>query len=539
MTRTASSVDGDAVPALFGVSVVLLGLRLYAATHVGFGDSEALYAAWAAHPQPAYLDHPGLVGVVARAVGEGAVPTPLRAHLFTSVIATLVPWSVVAVARAAGAARRHATIAGIVVALVPEIAVGLFALTPDLVLAPLWLGATGLAIVGLKDSAGRNDARTGADGEGVPSSASAAALVGAGLLAGIAAAAKVSSLLLAGSLAVVYVLAARGRYGARASRGARTLWPWAGLGAGGVVLVPFFIYEAKLGFPMLRHRFVETQHGAGLALKNVAALVGGQLAYLSPVLAILAAFVAVDLVRRRNDDAAASVLFHAFALPLLPLFVLCVWSPVAEPHWLAPPLLALPIHAARRATDIPRLRRRFVVVGAAVAGLMTLAAHVYVLVPASARLLPRGADPKLDIASELYGWPQAIAAVREHMLLAATPVDPEGREVFVIGPHWTICAQLDAALAGVRVGCATPTPDDFDGWEPRARWRSADTVLFVTDARYPGDGAEQLPALARISQSRVRVLRGGVTTRVFDLYLYSRRSNASLEPTGGPSVSPR
>src|SRR6185503_15989138 len=48
------------------VSVVLLAVRLAAARVVGFGDSEALYACYALHPQPAYLDHPGLVGLFAR-----------------------------------------------------------------------------------------------------------------------------------------------------------------------------------------------------------------------------------------------------------------------------------------------------------------------------------------------------------------------------------------------------------------------------------------------------------------------------------------
>jgi hypothetical protein len=53
-------------------------------------------------------------------------------------------------------------------------------------------------------------------------------------------------------------------------------------------------------------------------------------------------------------------------------------------------------------------------------------------------------------------------------------------------------------------------------------------VLFVTDNRFPGDGAEQLPAHVRISQSRVRILRGGKTARIFELYLYERRAQGSL-----------
>ncbi|MDF2694910.1 MAG: hypothetical protein K0S65_3293, partial [Labilithrix sp.] len=374
--------------ALFAVSVVLLGLRLWAAARVGFGDSEALYASWAVHPQPAYLDHPGLVGLVARAIGEGGVPPPNRTHIVTAIVATLIPWLVVAVARAAGAEKRPAAMAGLVVAVVPEVAVGLFALTPDLLLAPLWLGAIGLAIAGLSPRA---------ETEGAASSAGSGALLGAGLLAGVAAASKVSGLLLFVALAVVYIQAARsGKDGVRA---ARSLWPWAGLLAGAVVVAPIAFYEAQLGWPMLRHRFVDTQTGAGLALKNLGALVGGQLLYLSPLVAVLAVLVARDLVRRRNDDIASRVLFWSFAIPIVPLVLLCIWSPVAEPHWLAPPLLALPIHAARRAGEtVSFLRRRLVTWAAGIAALFTVLVHLWVLVPAAARLVPAEADPKLDLA---------------------------------------------------------------------------------------------------------------------------------------------
>ena len=125
--------------ALLGLSVGMLGIRLYAAQVVGFGDSEALYACYAAHPQPAFLDHPALVGMVARVIGEGAIPTPLRVHAITSIVATLVPWLVFWTARALSIARGPAALAALVVAVIPETAVGLFALTPDLLLAPAWL----------------------------------------------------------------------------------------------------------------------------------------------------------------------------------------------------------------------------------------------------------------------------------------------------------------------------------------------------------------------------------------------------------------
>jgi hypothetical protein len=508
--------------ALVTISVVMLGVRLYAASVVGFGDSEALYATWAAYPQPAYLDHPGMIGVVARAIGEGAIPTALRVHAVTSILATLVPWLVFATARSLGAARGGAALAAIVVAVVPETAIGLFALTPDLLLAPAWVGALALVGIGLRGPAGSNR--------------SAAAFIAAGLLAGIACAAKVSGLLLVAALGATYLTVARAkvpdgdtaRAWTRARAAVRTLWPWAGIVAGLVTLIPIVFYEAKTGWPMLRHRFVDTQTGAGVALKNVAALVGGQLLYLSPVFALLAVLAARDLFRRRKHDPISRLLFFAFAVPLLPLVVLCVWSPVAEPHWIAPALLVLPIHAARRLGEAAVASRRGFVVAASIAAGLTVAVHAWVLVPALGRLLPANTDPKLDISNELYGWPTAIQSIKEQMASAGTPFDPEGREVVVVGAHWTICAQLSAGLPGVRVGCATPVRDDFDAWLPREQWRRAEHVLFVTDSRFPGDGAEQLPALVRTSQSRVRVLRGGRTARVFELFLYDRRAQGSL-----------
>lgn len=517
---------------LFVVSLFLFALRLYAATRVGFGDSEALYVCWAAHPQPAYLDHPGLVGLVARAIGGGSAPIPVRVHVVTAVTATLVPWLVVLAARAFGARSRPSMVAGLVVALVPEVAIGLFALTPDLLLAPLWLGALALAAVGLESPPG--ETRT------------AAAFLGSGLLAAVASAAKISGLLLVLALVATYASMLRSK-GPRSSA-VRTIWPWAGLATCFVVLAPIALFEARNGWPMLLHRLVDTQKDAGLALRNAGGLVLGQAAYLSPVVAWLAFGAARDLVRHRAYDARSKLAFYAFVVPLGPLALLTLWSRVAEPHWIAPALLSLPLHAARRASEpsaspseelapasegpAPSLRfihRRPLLVAISVAAAMTLAAHAWVLVPSSTRLLPAATDPKLDITSELYGWPSVLEATHEQLGNAATPMDPEGHEVVVVGPHWTICAQLAAGLPGVRVGCATPIPDDFDRWLPRDAWRRADRVLYVTDNRFPGDGAEQFPNLARTSQTRVSVLRGGRTARVFELYFYDRRASGANE----------
>lgn len=485
---------------LFGlVSLVLLAVRLYAAAHVGFGDAEALYACYALHPQPAYLDHPGLVGTVARIVGGGTAPSPLAAHVVTSVAATAFPWVVALACRASGASWQRAMAGGVVVALVPEIAVGLFALTPDLLCAFAWALCLAAAASGLR-------AR--------PSSAAAtAAFAAAGLLAGIATASKVTGLTLLVALPAAYAAAP-----ARAH--ARTIGPWAGLVAGMLVVAPVAVFEAHTGWPMLRHRLVDTQADAGLSLRNVGALVGGQLAYLSPLVAVLAVLALREQWRGRGD-AVGRLLLASTLVPLAVLLPLCLWSRVAEPHWIAPALLAL-VPAAARAPRVPA--RRLVIASAALGGLVVAGIHAWALTPLAIRLTPASADPRLDLTNELYGWPRVAAAARDEALAEWTPGTSPG-DVAIVGPHWVICAQLEAALRGaLPVGCDTPVRDDFDGWYPRARWRNADTIVWVTDRRFPQP--PELPDHIKLRSREVPIERDGRVVRVFEITVLARRAAA-------------
>ena len=495
--------------ALFAFSLLLLGARLYAAKTIGFGDSEALYASYALHPAPAYLDHPGLVGLFARAIGSGTVPTPLAAHFVTAMMATLFPWIVFAAARTMGASQDGGFAAALAVAVTPEIGVGLFAMTPDLLLALAWVFALGLAARGLTEKPS--------------SSIAAASFVAAGLLAGVGATAKVSGLLLLAAL--VWTYASRD-----ARSHAKTIWPWAGLLIGMIAFIPVVLFEARTGWPMLGHRFIDTQAGSGPSLLNVGKVLGGQLLYVSPLLAVLAVVAAVDLFRHRKDDVLAGMLFRSAALPFVILLPLCLWSRVAEPHWLAPPLLALPLHFARRfesATEdgsLFRARPRFSAAALWLAAILTAAAHAWVLVPNFTRMLPAAlkADPKYDISNELYGWNDALASIRDVV------AEQAGRGDFVVlGPHWVVCAQMHAGLgAQVRVGCATPIRDDFDTWEPRSQWQTADKVLFVSDNRFDVDLHTVLPNHVIARRSRVTVLRDGRIARTFTLTLLESRAHS-------------
>ena len=485
--------------ALVATSAVLLAVRLYAARRVGFGDSEALYAAYALHPQPAYLDHPGLIGVVARTIGGGTSPGAEQAHTVTAVAATLMPWALALACRASGASWRRAFVAASVVALVPEIAIGLFAMTPDLLVALAWTGAVACAAVAIQS---------------LPGSVVAAAAFGAaGVLAGTAAASKATGVLLLAALGIAYATPACRPHG-------RTVAPWAGLAAGALAFAPALLFEAHHGWPMVRHRLVDTQQSAGFSLRNAGALVGGQLVYLSPLVAAMAV-LAGRVLRRERADAVGSLLFACCAVPLAALVPLCLWSRVAEPHWIAPALLAL-APAAARARRAPS--RRLVGASCALAASMTAAGYAWVLAPSLLRLAPPAYDAGLDLANELYGWPEVVRAVREEASGQWAPGSERG-DVVVAGPHWVICAQLDAALRGeVPVGCDTPERDDFDDWWPRWRWRRAEAVIWVTDARFGPPPA--LPAHAVVRMRDVRIFRGGRLVRVFAVAVLARRAAA-------------
>ncbi len=492
---------------LVGGSALAFALRLYAGRRVGFGDSEALYASYALHPQPAYLDHPGLVGVLARAIGHGGPPTPQAAHRVTSVVASLAPWAAVLAARAMRARWVAAFAAGLTILAVPEVAVGLFAMTPDLLLFPAWMASLGFASAGLLAP---------------PSSLRASAfLLLAGLAAGMGFAAKVSAGALMLALALTY-----GSRGARAH--GRTPWPWIGLTLGAVVVLPVWAYEARTGGQMIYHRLVATQANAGLSLRNLGALVGGQLVYLSPPLAIVAVLVAWHLWKSRSLDVIALLLSNALVVPLAWLVPLSLWSRVAEPHWIAPALLALPLHYARSATDIAA--RRWRVLGptsVAVAAALSLFVYAWVLEPGLASLVPTSLyEARLDLANELYGWPEVIDALRE-MARLHRPEAPDADDLVVVGPHWVICAQLEASLRGeLPVACAGRDGADFAYWNPRHRWERAAVLVYVTDARFPIDGLELFPDRVRIDGHEVRQYRASRLVRSFTIEVLSARGGA-------------
>jgi hypothetical protein len=453
-------------------SAVLLAVRIHAAGRVGFGDAEALYACYAWHPQPVYLDHPGLIGVVARMIGRGSPPSPLATHIVTAVLATLAPWLAAVAARAAGASKNACGAAALALLLAPEISVGLFGFTPDLLLVLLWYASVAASLWALGGRAGSLRTLVGA--------------LGSGLAAGLACDAKASGVLLLAGLVL-------GWSAQQAASHRRTLAPWAGVAVALLVFSPVVLDEAARDFPMLRHRLIDTQKDAGLSLRNVGALLGGQLLYVTPPLLVGAFVVACDLHRQRDRDATSKLLW-SLTIASLPLVLLCCLSRVAEPHWVAPLYLALPLHFARRSVDAlttekghltlpkePLLRRGLIRSAVATGAIAIALAHAWVLLPIGPRLLGKNYVPRYDLSNDLYAWEAGLPVLRNALASARGA----GVPAFVVGPHWTVCAQVHAALpASVLVGCQGDIPDDFSRWLPASTWQRAPVLFHVTDDRF-------------------------------------------------------
>ena len=491
-------------------TLVLFALRAHVAVGTGFGDSEALYASYALFPQPAYLDHPGLIGSIARLIGRGAAPTPLSTHLLTACLAAAVPWVGALASLAAGARLRGALAVALTLTWVPELAIGLFGLTPDLPLALAWLGALGLFA-----RAARSPAQ---------SFTAFICTLGVGALVGLATLSKLSGALLGISLlAAAFHRDLRPRF--------RTVAPWAALAVALILIAPLVLFELGQGWPMARHRLISTQSAAGFSLRNLGAFVGGQVAYVTPPFLLGAVLVTRDLIRRRREDAVSAMLFTCLVVTTLPLALLCLWSRVAEPHWFAPTYLALAIQVGRTEIVGPRLARGSVITGVAVVAF----AWLWIRTPLAPRWLGESYRPRYDIANDLYAWGPGRELL-DAVIARSSAAEAEG--LVVVGPHWTICAQVQAHLGRrVRVGCNGPRRDDFDDWLPRDHWADVRHLIFVHDSRFRVDPERDLPGRVLRDVSQVNVVRGGRVVRtIWVTHLEKTGAAAFAQP--GAALSP-
>ncbi len=480
-------------------SLCLLGLRLDLARVLGLGDAEALFLAYGLHPQPAYLDHPGLIGWLARGLGPSAPPAVI--HVWTALAASALPWLGVLSARACGASSAAALRTFFALALLPELCLRSSAFTPEVPFAFFWLASLACAGWALRSPPG--------------SFRSLLATLGAAVAAALCCLSKSAGWLLV--LSLVWLWLSPGLAERR-----RTLAPWAAALVLGILVSPLLGWWRERGLGL---QWDPVSPAGALALL-LRPLVGA-----TPPFLIAGGLVAADLLTTSRRPAIDRLLRLLVLVPLLPLLLLALGAGGDE-QWLTPAYLTLAVQLARCESLPRRLMQSCAALGAALA-LLGWAWLRTDLAFAGTQLLGIEA-PVWDSSSELFAWGPArplLASVVEGAR------ERTGHAPLVVGPHWGLCAQAEIALEGrVAVGCDSAQLDDYDFWAPIARWPDAETIILVTDSRFVEAAPDTLYGRPLVAVHDAEVKRHGrVVGHVLIAEFDRDEANAGLQGEDAPA----
>ena len=476
--------------ALTAVIAVLWASNLLVSARLGLGDAEALYYSYSQHLAGAYLDHPPLIGWLIRAAVSLFGTSVLSVRLVPLCMTGLCLVSAYACTKEMFG-RPAAGVCVLLLFASPVFSIGMVAATPD---APL--AACVLLFVQQLHRAQVEAFR------GPVARVVRPAFIG--VLMGLAFLAKVTGACLV-ITAVLLLLQKPFR------RFLKSPGLYVGAAAAAAGCVPVFLWNARHGWVGVLHRLVFTQGDAGFSLRNVGALLGGQVLYVGPLVLLLMG-LAVRLHVTSEGDAnrrrAGNLLLATAAPVLLLTYLLACWSKVAEPHWPAAGYLPLyPLAAGYIAESASRRLFRWAVgFGAAV----LVIAQIVVLTPLLPVLVPRPIyEPKYDLANELRGWDEAAELVRR--------LDPEKKPV--VAAFYTQCAQLAFALrrkGDPPVRCASEALTDFDIWYGKFELDERG-ALFVTDNRFDFDPRQVLKNAEVGAKTELVIKRGGVEARRFSV----------------------
>ncbi len=461
-------------------------LRLVVAALVPLAPDEAYYWVWSRTLQPGYLDHPPMVAVFIRAgtliAGETALGIRLMGPLAIALASVLL-------ARAADSLypeRRPGVWAAALFNATGLVGVGGILATPDLPLLVFWTAALWAL------------ARLHATGDG-------RWWLAFGALAGLALLSKYTAVLL-GAGVVLWLLL---------SRPAWRWWQdwrlWAGGAVAGLVFSPVVAWNAANDWASFAKQGGRAgADGAGVSLRYLGELVGGQVGVATPLvflLCVAGVAAAVAAWWRRGDAGAA--LLAALVLPGAALFLWQAMGSRVQGNW--PGILypaACIAAAALVAPRLARLRRPAVALGAA------LVALVYVQAAFAPVPLPRRQDPTL---ARLGGW-DALAAEVEAARQAA------GAR-FVATEEYGLAAQLALRL-----------PREVPVVAADARWAlfslpgpEAGMAGLLVQSERRG-GPPDWPGAEPATPPRILRARRGIEAERYRLYLVTSR------PEAGPAA---
>ncbi|MCC6752327.1 MAG: glycosyltransferase family 39 protein [Deltaproteobacteria bacterium] len=478
-------------PAALIASVTVL--RVWESGLAGLGDAEAYYFSWSEVAAPSYLDHGPVVAYLIRLGTTVGGNSPLGVRWPFILLSAITLWRLAVLARRLGGGAESACWAVALLFAVPAYGVAGAAATPD---GPLLL----FTLLFLECTFYVHRRREGP------------ALWVAGLLLGLAFSCKYFGLL----LALPLWLATRELTGRRRLLHTTLAGLFALLAA-----APVLIWNAANGWPSLRyHLGLRHTQPIGPSPENLAKLVGGQLAYLSPlVLAVLAA-TAIWLWRRRREPSLRPLAAVAAPLSLVGLLLIGL-VPNAEPHWPAPGYLPLLGAAGTLLPGWLRARPRlrpWVCGGLALSMLLGVLLHLHLLTDLGVRAMPASYRPRYDLSNELHGWPHLSERVARQVALHAPS---SARLAQVAGCHYTVCAQLRFWSRGrYSVVCPSPRLDAFDFFPggDGSSLRGVD-LLYLRDERFPYEASELYRCKRTKLLEVLPVVRGGRTVRRFELQL--------------------
>lgn len=399
-------------------------LRLALVGLVPLGMDEAYYVDWARNLQPGYLDHPPAVAWLLAAPLRLLGASPLALRLPAVLVQTLALVLAASLVRARAGERAALAVALGLQAAPIFFAGGVLAL-PDATLLLAWVG-TFWALQRALD-------------RGPGWFLSAGAFLGLGLLS------KLTAGLLGLAVLAALVVTPDGR------RILRTPWPWLGAALALAIASPMLLWNAMHGWPSFTFQARHGLSGQRFSALRLAGSIGGQLAYVSPILLALAAAAGWRALRARRDALEAAL--AVTSLPLIAFFtVSAARTPGALPHWPAPAWLSSLLLLCLSGRALGRWWRRALWVGAGeiAALLVALGILLAVPVPPSVTVFGRTLPVKVGPLDDFLGWREGARAARA----------VAGDARLAVG-HWMHLGQLglydgrSPAYVGARVSAPT------------------------------------------------------------------------------------
>lgn len=236
-----------------------------------------------------------------------------------------------------------------------------------------------------------------------------------------------------------------------------TPWPYAGSLLAVVLLVPTLAWNAQhdwISLTFQAQRGEARQFNIGALL----ALLGGQMAFLLPLMWIALVVVWVQAIRKGSVNPRDWLIVCLASGPIIVFTIIGLWAHRVLPHWAMPGYLLLMPLLGREIARGLALSRRWVRpwlwLCAGTMGLLLPAIVAVALLPWPA-VAPLGGRPLPDPLIETVGWAPAADELRRRGLLASP-------RVVAIGTNWHETAKLDVALSGnVPVLCLAPDPRGY------------------------------------------------------------------------------